>query len=119
MSFKVNGRVYKRYNVLSDGIYPNWSYFLQPIHKRQGDKKTHYTKVQEGACKDVERAFGILQARQETIKNPTRHWKLLTITNIIIACIIFYNMIEEDGTSVGFELILEGGLDGGQMQEGT
>jgi hypothetical protein len=62
MTFEVNGHVYNRYYLLTDGIYPQWSCFLQPIHAPQGEKKEHYTKMQSGARKDVERAFGVLQA---------------------------------------------------------
>jgi hypothetical protein len=57
MSFEVNGHVYPRFYLLIDGIYPQWSCFLQPIHEAQGEKLQHYTKVQEGARNDVERAF--------------------------------------------------------------
>jgi hypothetical protein len=49
MSFEVNGHKYPRFYLLTDGIYPQWSCFLQPIHEVQGEKKQHYTKVQEGA----------------------------------------------------------------------
>jgi hypothetical protein len=45
MSFEVNGHVYSRYYLLADGIYPQWSCFLQPIHQPQGEKKEHYTKM--------------------------------------------------------------------------
>jgi hypothetical protein len=58
--------------------------------------KEHYTKCQEGARIDVERAFGVLQARFEIVKNPVRQWDLGTIEDIMLACIIMHNMIIED-----------------------
>jgi hypothetical protein len=51
MTFEVNGHVYNRYYLLTDGIYPQWSCFLQPIHERQGEKKEHFTKMQFGRAK--------------------------------------------------------------------
>jgi hypothetical protein len=32
LSFEVNGHRYNRYYLLTNGIYPQWSCFLQPIH---------------------------------------------------------------------------------------
>ena len=61
--FEVNGHVYPRYNLLTDGIYPAWAYFVHSIHEPVGDMKEHFAKCQEDARKDVERAFGVLQAR--------------------------------------------------------
>ena len=49
--------------------YTPWACFIQPIHEPQGPMKEHFTKCQEGAQKDVERAFGVLQARWEIVKN--------------------------------------------------
>jgi hypothetical protein len=62
MTFHINGHLYTRYYLLADGIYPPWSCFLQPIHAPHGEKKEYFTKMQEAARKDVERAFEVLQA---------------------------------------------------------
>jgi len=63
LNFTVNGKTYPCYYLLTHGIYPQWSYFLQTIHEVQEEKKKHFAKMQEGVKKDVERAFGVLQAR--------------------------------------------------------
>jgi hypothetical protein len=115
MSFQVNDHVYPRYYLLTYGIYPQWSCFLQPIHEAQGEKLQHYTKVQEGARKDVERAFGVLQARWKIVKNPVRQWDLGTFTDIMIACIIMHNMIIEDEQDLGFEELSGNHVGVGQM----
>ena len=47
---------------LTDGIYPNWSTFIQSISLPQGPKAELFAKLQESTRKDVERAFGVLQA---------------------------------------------------------
>ena len=46
--------------------------------------------------KDVERAFGVLQARFAVVKNPSNLWDKNKIANIMRACIILHNMIVED-----------------------
>jgi hypothetical protein len=44
---------------LTDGIYPEWSCFVQSIHQPQDEKRKYFAERQE----DVERCFGVLQAR--------------------------------------------------------
>ena len=46
--------------------------------------------------KDVERAFGVLQARFAIIQRPSLIWDQDLIWEIILACIILHNMIVED-----------------------
>ena len=110
LSFQVNGHVYPRFYLLADGIYPPWACFVQPIHEPIGEMKEHFTKCQEGARKDVERAFGVLQARFEILKNPVRQWDLQTIENIMMACIIMHNMIIEDEQGLPLEPFADWGL---------
>ena len=57
--------------------------------------------------KDVERAFGVLQARWEIVKNPVQQWDLDTISNILMACIIMHNMILEYERGLRLEPILD------------
>lgn len=52
--------------------------------------------MQESARKDVERAFGVLQARFAIIKGPARFWQQEDLYFIMMACIILHNMIIED-----------------------
>ena len=37
-------------------------------------KEAHFTKAQEAARKDIERAFGVLQARFAIVRGPARFW---------------------------------------------
>jgi len=110
LSFHVNGHIYLRFYLLANGIYPSWACFVQPIHEPIGEMKEHYTKCQEGALKDVEHAFGVLQARFEILKNPVRQWDLDTIEDIMIACIILYNMIIENEQGLSLEPFADLGL---------
>ena len=72
ITFEVNSHTYPRYYLLIDGIYSQWSCFVHPIYVPQGEMKKHYTKMQKGAQKDVEHAFGILQARWGIVQNLVR-----------------------------------------------
>uniref|UniRef100_A0A0D3B0Q4 DDE Tnp4 domain-containing protein n=1 Tax=Brassica oleracea var. oleracea TaxID=109376 RepID=A0A0D3B0Q4_BRAOL len=96
VNFNVNGREYDFAYYLTDGIYPEWATFIQSIRLPQGPKHSLFAKTQESVRKDVERAFGVLQARFAVIKNPSNLWDKSKITNIMRACIILHNMIVED-----------------------
>ncbi|XP_056850878.1 uncharacterized protein LOC130500155 [Raphanus sativus] len=63
VNFYVNGREYNLAYYLTDGIYPKWATFIQSIRLPQGPKNKLFAKTQESVRKDVERAFGVLQAR--------------------------------------------------------
>ena len=57
---------------LADGIYPKWSTFVKTIPSPREQKKKLFTKAQEAYRKDVERAFGVLQARFAIVRGPAR-----------------------------------------------
>lgn len=52
--------------------------------------------MQEAARKDIERAFGVLQARFAILVKPARLWNYNDLEMIMKACIIIHNMIVED-----------------------
>ena len=81
---------------LTDGIYPKWATFIQSIPIPQGPKAVLFAQHQEAVRKDVERAFGVLQARFDIVKNPALFWDKVKIGKIMRACIIVHNMILED-----------------------
>ena len=81
---------------LTDGIYPKWTTFIQSISMPQGPKAVLFAQQQEAVRKDVERAFGVLQARFAIVKNPSLFWDKVKIGKIMRACVILYNMIVED-----------------------
>ena len=81
---------------LTDGIYPKWATFIQSIPLPQEPEAVLFAQHQEAARKDVERAFGVLQARFAIVKNPALFWDKVKIGNIMRACIILHNMIVED-----------------------
>ncbi|XP_062164963.1 uncharacterized protein LOC133871550 [Alnus glutinosa] len=81
---------------LADGIYPQWSTFVKTISAPLGAKKKHFAAAQESARKDVEHAFGVLQARFAIVRQPARCYKIPELKQIMKACIIHHNMIIED-----------------------
>ena len=70
MNFTANGRDYHLAYYLTDGIYPKWATFIQSISIQQGPKAVLFAQHQEVVRKDVEHAFGVLQARFSIVKNP-------------------------------------------------
>ncbi|XP_020242891.1 uncharacterized protein LOC109821108 [Asparagus officinalis] len=96
VNFTVNGRQYNIAYYLADGIYPKWPVFVQSIQMPQGSKQQCFAKQQESCRKDVERAFGVLQARFAIVRQPARTWDLEVLGKIMRACIILHNMIVED-----------------------
>ncbi|KAL3701160.1 hypothetical protein R1sor_019182 [Riccia sorocarpa] len=95
-NYEVNGREYNRLYLLTDGIYPNWSVFVKTIHEPQGEKRCHFAKMQEAVRKDVERCFGVLQARFAIVSNPCRYWDQQQVKEIMLTCVVLHNMIVED-----------------------
>uniref|UniRef100_A0A0D3E0Y1 Nuclease HARBI1 n=1 Tax=Brassica oleracea var. oleracea TaxID=109376 RepID=A0A0D3E0Y1_BRAOL len=85
VTFSVNKREYHLIYYLTDGIYPKWATFIQSI-----------PIPQEAVRKDVERAFGVLQARFAIVKNPALFWDKAKIGKIMRACILLHNMIVKD-----------------------
>lgn len=55
---------------LTDGIYPEWKGCVKSFLIHQGEKKKYFAQIQEGVRKDVQRAFGVLQARFAILSRP-------------------------------------------------
>ena len=107
MHFVMNGCKYDRYYLLTDGIYPEWACFVQSIHLPPDEKQSHFAERQEAVQKDLECCFGVLQARFAIIRNPSCHWSMEVISNIMFTCCILHNMIIEDEEDVqGLEDII-------------
>jgi len=96
VQYSINGRQHNIGYYLADGIYPEWPVFVKSIRKPQSDKHKLFAEKQEGARKDVECAFGILQSRFCILRRPARLYDQGDLENIMLACIILHNMIIED-----------------------
>ena len=65
--FELNGEKFRQVFLLADGIYPCWSRFVRTISDPVGIVEKNFSKWQELACKDIERAFGMLQGEFKII----------------------------------------------------
>uniref|UniRef100_A0A453G362 DDE Tnp4 domain-containing protein n=4 Tax=Aegilops tauschii subsp. strangulata TaxID=200361 RepID=A0A453G362_AEGTS len=101
VNYTINGHPYTMGYYLADGIYPPWATFVKTIPSPEGRKKKHFAKRQEGARKDVERAFGVLQSRFAIVRGPAKGWKRKEIGDLMKACIIMHNMIVDDERDSG------------------
>uniref|UniRef100_A0A0D3DPA3 No apical meristem-associated C-terminal domain-containing protein n=1 Tax=Brassica oleracea var. oleracea TaxID=109376 RepID=A0A0D3DPA3_BRAOL len=62
----------------------------------KGPQAVLFAQRQEAVRKDVERAFGVLQARFAIVKNPALFWDKVKNGKIMRACTILHNMIVEN-----------------------
>ena len=74
VQFVANGRRYNYGYYLADDIYPKWQTFVKPLKKPKGKKNLDFHNAQAAARKDVERAFGTLQAQFAIVRGPARFW---------------------------------------------
>ncbi|XP_074291955.1 uncharacterized protein LOC141618775 [Silene latifolia] len=97
------------WDIIFDGIYPGWATFVKSINAPQIQKHRLFAARQESCRKDVERAFGVLQARFAFIKRPCLLWDPVMMGKVLMACIIMHNMIVEDEreTYLNYESIIE------------
>ncbi|XP_024164286.1 uncharacterized protein LOC112171316 [Rosa chinensis] len=95
-NYHVNETPYEFGYYLADGIYPKWVTLVQSIKHPENDAEVYFSIKQEAYRKDVERAFGILQARFAIIRQLARGWERESLSIIMLACIILHNMIVED-----------------------
>ncbi|XP_030964000.1 uncharacterized protein LOC115985179 [Quercus lobata] len=73
-----------------------WATFVKTIPSPQGHKRKLFAIAQEACRKDVECAFGVIQARFAIVHGLARFFHLETLQKIIKAYIILHNMIVED-----------------------
>ena len=96
MDYSINGHDYTMGYYLTDGIYPPWSNFVKTSPAPQGRKRSLFATTQESIRKDVEHAFGVLQAWFVIVRGPTRLWRTKALDYIMKVCIILHKMIIED-----------------------
>ncbi|XP_021747233.1 uncharacterized protein LOC110713078 [Chenopodium quinoa] len=96
VNFTVNGHEYNMAYYIADSFCPKLETFIQGIIYPQLQKDKMFTDHQAAARKDVERAFGVLQAQFAIIRKPSLAYDEDILRDIMKACIIMHNMIVED-----------------------
>ena len=91
--YVVNGNTYKILYWLADGIYPQHHCFIKTIPNPNSRRHKFYASQQEARRKDIERAFGILQARFHILTIAIRLWDRDAIHDAVKACVILYNKV--------------------------
>ncbi|XP_068314971.1 uncharacterized protein [Pyrus communis] len=95
LDYYINGCQYIMRYYLVDNIYPKWVTLVQAIANLVDDAQRWFILHQKAYRKDVERAFGILQAQWKIIKEPARGWSRDKLNSIMVSCIILHNIIME------------------------
>lgn len=96
VNFEINGRQYNMGYYLADEIYAAWATLVKTISNPQGNQNTHFARRQEACRKDVEREFGVLQARFAIVRGPACFWHQKDLWRIMTTCVILHNMIIEN-----------------------
>jgi hypothetical protein len=94
--YHIGNEEFKRMFLLVDGIYPKYARFVPGISEPVTEEEKRYTAWQEAARKDIERAFGVLQAKFQVLARPIHVMKLADIHLLVSACLILHNMCVSD-----------------------
>lgn len=76
---------------LADGIYSRYSIFVHTVIFSKNVNEKCLARHQEGRRKDVERAFGVLQAKWNKVAQPAGFWTVEKMDLIVRACLILHN----------------------------
>jgi hypothetical protein len=82
--------------MLVDGIYPEYSRFVKGLKNPVTYREKQFTKWQESCRKDIERAFGVLQGKFQTMARPFHQFDLTIIGAKVATCMILHNMCVSD-----------------------
>ena len=94
--FSIGAEEFKQLFILVDGIYPKFSRFVKAYKEPIGDFEKALTSWQESARKDIERAFGVLQAKFQVLARPIVIRSLKLIEEVVTCCLILHNMCVAD-----------------------
>lgn len=92
----ISNQVFDKCFLLVDGIYPRYSRFVKGIKEPISNEETAFTKWQESARKDIERAFGVLKNTWQFMDRPIHSHSLMDISARVTTCVILHNMLVSD-----------------------
>lgn len=94
--FKIENEVFEKTFILVDGIYPQYSRFVKGIKEPITEEEKRYTSWQEGARKDIERAFGILKSCWQFMSRPIHLMNIEDLGRRVQSCLILHNILVSD-----------------------
>ncbi|GJR39834.1 ALP1-like protein [Tanacetum coccineum] len=84
LPYEVNGVGYEKGYYLADGIYPQWATFVKSFTVANDAKHAYFKRRQEGAGKDAERAFGVLQGNLHSSTPNTTRWGIILTSSTCV-----------------------------------
>jgi Plant transposon protein len=97
--YTINGNSKDWMYFLVDGIYIEWSIFVNTYTNPLDHKKRMFSKRQETACKDIEctryLSVDVLVQRFHVLQCPLRGRFQEDLVSIVHACMILHNMVVE------------------------
>jgi hypothetical protein len=91
--FVINGEVFQQLFYLVDGIYPLLARFVSSVKDPTNVIDQFFTKKQEAARKDVERAFGIWKKKFLSVGKSVTYHERDGIFYLVKATIVLHNMM--------------------------
>ena len=88
----IMNEIFKQLCMLVDGICPLCNRFVKSKKEPIGELETALSKWQESARKDIERAFGVLQAKFQCLARPIVLRDPNRIENLVTTALILHNM---------------------------
>jgi hypothetical protein len=94
--YQLSGEEFTKSFLLVDGIYPKWSRFVRGMKEPATHAEKAYTAWQEGARKDIERAFGVMKIVWQWLDRPILIHNLEEIQARVTTLLILHNILVTD-----------------------
>ena len=104
VNFVVNGHNYNMTYWLADGgIYPKYACFVKTLPNTTTRMQKFFATAQEAKRKDIEQAFGILQARFHILTTGWCLWAALDMKDVMKTCVVLHNLTIDFERENGFD----------------
>ena len=96
MPYQVGKEKFDQSFILVDGIYPTYARFVKSMTEPVFPRERTFSRWQESARKDIERAFGVLQGKFQYVQRPLMELRLDKIGRRMSTCLLLHNMCVSD-----------------------